>query len=122
MAFWELHDDQIGDTYPVNLNTAIGLPAWVNHIAFDAASIEELYEHRDRWRRHGLTVAEVDHDFCVSIYTSDPNRNMVEFCHTTRPFTDTERYRAMNVLFDPAPTHDEHRPEMTIWKPLVPVA
>ena len=29
MAFWELHDEQIGDEYPVNLNTAIGLPSWV---------------------------------------------------------------------------------------------
>ena len=122
MAFWELHDDQIADTYPVNLNTAIGLPAWVNHIAFDAASIEELHEHRDRWRRHGLTVAEVDHEFCVSIYATDPNRNMVEFCHTTRPFTDAERDRAMQALLDPAPAHDEHGPKMTIWKPLVPVA
>ena len=72
MAFWELHDDRIGDTFPVNLNSAIGLPSWVNHIAFDAASLEDLHEHHDRWRRHGLTVAEVDHGFCVSIYTTDP--------------------------------------------------
>jgi catechol-2,3-dioxygenase len=122
MAFWELHDDRIGNQFPVDINAAIGLPAWVNHIAFDAASIEELYEHRDRWRRHGLTVAEVDHDFCVSIYTSDPNHNMVEFCHTTRPFTDAERDRAMQVLLDPSPTHDEERPKLTMWKPLVPVA
>ncbi|MBK5333717.1 MAG: hypothetical protein JJD93_17205, partial [Ilumatobacteraceae bacterium] len=75
-----------------------------------------------RWRRHGLTVAEVDHDFCVSIYTTDPNRNMVEFCHTTRPFTDAERDRAMQALLDPAPVHDKRGPKMTIWKPLVPVA
>ena len=122
MAFWELHDDQIGDDYPVNLNSSIGLPAWVNHIAFDAPTIEELYEHRDRWRRHGHSVAEVDHGFCISIYTSDPNRNMVEFCHTTRPFTDAERERATAVLLDSSPTHDEHRPKMTMWEPLVPVA
>ena len=122
MAFWELHDDQIGAEYNVNLNKAIGLPAFVNHFAFDAASIDVLNEHRDRWRSHGHTVAEVDHDFCVSIYTTDPNGNLVEFCHTTRPFTDEERQRAMDVLLDPSPALDESRANMTIWEPLVPVA
>ena len=122
MAFWELHDDQIGDDYPVNFNTAIGLPAWVNHIAFDATTLEELHERRDRWRSLGLTVAEVDHGFCISIYTTDPNRNMVEFCHTTRPFTDAEQERAMKVLLDPEPAHDDERAKVTVWKPLVPVA
>jgi catechol 2,3-dioxygenase-like lactoylglutathione lyase family enzyme len=122
MAFWELHDDRIGDDYPVDINAAVGLPGWVNHIAFDAATIEELYEHRDRWRSCGLTVAEVDHDFCISIYTTDPNHNMVEFCHTVRPFTEAERQRATDALLDPSPTHDDERPKMTMWKPLVPVA
>jgi catechol 2,3-dioxygenase-like lactoylglutathione lyase family enzyme len=122
MAFWELHDDQIGDDYPVDINASFGLPAWVNHIAFEATSLEELHDHRERWRRHGLTVAEVDHDFCVSIYTTDPNHNMVEFCHTSRPFTEAEHQRAAAALLDPSPVHDEHRPKVTVWKPLVPVA
>jgi hypothetical protein len=122
MAFWELHDDEIGDDYPVNVNTSLGLPGWVNHIAFDAATLDELHEHRDRWRSRGITVAEVDHGFCISIYTTDPNRNMVEFCHTTRSFTDDERERAIEVLLDSSPAHDDERPKITIWKPLVPVA
>ncbi|HEY4607691.1 MAG TPA: VOC family protein [Ilumatobacteraceae bacterium] len=122
MAFWELHDEQIGTEYNVNLNSAIGLPTWVNHIAFDAASMDALHEHRDRWRSNGITVAEVDHGFCVSIYTTDPNRNMVEYCYTSRPFTDAERERAMQVLLDPSPAFDEERAKVTIWKPLVPVA
>ena len=122
MAFWELHDEQLGDEYNVNLNSAIGLPTWVNHIAFDAASMDVLHEHRDRWRSHGITVAEVDHGFCVSIYTTDPNRNMVEYCYTSRPFTDAERERAMQVLLEPSPAFDEERAKVTIWKPLVPVA
>ncbi len=118
MAFWELHDDTFGDDYPVDINAAVGLPGWVNHIAFDATTIEALHEHRERWRRHGLTVAEIDHDFCISIYTTDPNHNLVEFCHTVRPFTDAERERALAVLLDPSPAHDELRGKMTMWKPL----
>ena len=75
------------------------------------------------WELHDdQIVAEVDHGFCVSIYISDPNRNMVEFCHTTRPFTDVERDRAMQARLEPAPAHDGHGPKLTMWKPLVPVA
>jgi catechol 2,3-dioxygenase-like lactoylglutathione lyase family enzyme len=118
MAFWELHDDHIGDAYPVDINAVFGLPGWVNHIAFDAETLDDLHEHRDRWRSHGLTVAEVDHDFCVSIYTADPNHNMVEFCHTVRPFSDDERSRAAEVLLDSSPAHDAHGPKITVWKPL----
>lgn len=122
MAFWELHDDRIGDDFPVDINAPFGLPSWVNHIAFEALTLEELHGHRERWRSHGLTVAEIDHDFCISIYATDPNHNLVEFCHTTRPFTDAERRRAAAVLLDSSPAHDEVRPKMTMWKPLVPVA
>jgi hypothetical protein len=122
MAFWELHDDHIGDDYPVDINAAFGLPGWVNHIAFDADTLDDLHERRDRWRRHGLTVAEVDHEFCVSIYTTDPNHNMVEFCHTVRAFSDEERSRAAAVLLDSSPAHDAHGPKITVWKPLEPAS
>jgi hypothetical protein len=64
-----------------------------------------------------VTVAELDHDFCISIYTTDPNHNLVEFCHTVRPFTSAERESAANALLDPLPLHDDHRPKVTMWKP-----
>jgi hypothetical protein len=48
-------------------------------------------------------VLEVDHEFCVSIYIRDPSNNMVEFCHTTRPFTPEEKIRAIELLADPHP-------------------
>ncbi len=119
MAFWDISDSTIGDEYPVNLNKAIGLPWWVNHIAFDAPSMDALHSHRDRWRSHGYTVLEIDHEFCVSIYIRDPNKNMVEFCHTTRPFTAAERSRAASVLLDPSPDLDRTAPRTTVWEPLV---
>jgi catechol 2,3-dioxygenase-like lactoylglutathione lyase family enzyme len=103
IAFWEIHDDQIGTDFPVDINAAAGLPWWVNHIAFDAPTREILDAHRERWQRHGQTVLEVDHEFCVSIYIRDPSGNMVEFCHTTRPFTPEERIHAMELLADPRP-------------------
>ena len=53
-----------------------------------------LARHRDRWRSHGQTVLEVNHEFCISIYIPDPSGNMVEFCHSVRTFTDAERTHA----------------------------
>ena len=120
IAFWEIHDSMIGDEFPVDMNKSVGLPWWVNHIAFDSPTREDLERHRERWRAHGHTVLEVDHEFCVSIYIRDPNRNMVEFCHTTRPFTDEERSRAAAVLLDPSPEHDPAKAKTTVWEPLVP--
>jgi hypothetical protein len=93
----------IGDDFPVDLNAAAGLPWWVNHIAFDAPTRADLDAHRERWQQHGYTVLEVDHEFCVSIYIRDPSNNLVEFCHTTRPFTHDERLRALELLRDPRP-------------------
>lgn len=118
IAFWEIHDAGIGDSFPVDINAAAGLPWWVNHIAFDAPTLGDLDRHRDRWRSHGHTVLEVDHEFCTSIYIRDPSNNMVEFCHTTRPFTEADRARAHAVLLDDSPELDAHTPRVTVHHPL----
>jgi catechol 2,3-dioxygenase-like lactoylglutathione lyase family enzyme len=108
IAFWEIHDPAIGDDFSVDINKAAGLPWWVNHIAFDAPTRESLDGHRRRWQEHGHTVLEVDHEFCVSIYIRDPSGNMVEFCHTTRPFTDEELSTAEQTVRDPNPAMNGH--------------
>lgn len=116
IAFWELHDERIGDGYGADLGPSLGLPVWVNHVAFDAPTADDLDRHRVRWQEHGITVAEVDHEFCRSIYAMDPNGVMVEFCHTTRPFTDADRadaearLRAAAPSLDPAPQAILHPP------------
>ncbi len=117
IAFWEIHDPAIGDDFAVDINAAAGLPWWVNHIAFDAPTRDDLDTHRRRWQEHGQTVLEVDHGFCVSIYIRDPSGNMVEFCHTVRPFTADERAQALTTLSDPRPElHNEA--EATIHHPV----
>ena len=118
IAFWEIHDTEIGHSFPVDINASAGLPWWVNHIAFDAPTAADLERHRERWRSHGLTVLEIDHDFCTSIYVRDPSNNMVEFCHTTRPFTAEERTRAEQLLAESAPELDRHEPRVTVHQPL----
>jgi len=102
IAFWDLHIDGIP---PVDggMSRAVGLPAWVNHVAFTAHDTEHLNTCRKRWLELGFDVFEVDHEFCRSIYTSDTNGTLVEWCLDTRPLDDTDRAHALSVIEDPAP-------------------
>jgi catechol 2,3-dioxygenase-like lactoylglutathione lyase family enzyme len=107
IAFWDLHDAQWPEGYPTNLNRTAGLPGWVNHFAYDAPTKEFLDERRKVWCSLGHTVAEVDHEFCVSIYTQDPDGNTVEFCHDRRPFTEQEKADALRLLHEERPAPDK---------------
>lgn len=102
IAFWELHGAAF-EGWRAGLSKAVGLPAWVNHLAFAAPDGAALDRYRRRWQEHGITVAEVDHGWCRSIYCTDPNGILVEFCVTTRAFTDEDRADAHRLLADPAP-------------------
>src|SRR5262245_37067493 len=82
IAFWDLHDDTLTKWSPA-ISTSQGLPIWVNHLAFRAADLNNLEARKQRWLAHGHTVREIDHGWCTSIYTVDPNGILVEFCFTT---------------------------------------
>jgi len=103
IAFWELHDDSIPDKWSPSISTGMGLPIWVNHIAFRATNHEDLDARRQRWTDHGLTVSEIDHGWCRSIYTVDPNGILVEFCTTTHALGAADREEALKLLADPRP-------------------
>ena len=47
IAFWEIHDSEIGDEFPVDINTTAGLPWWVNHIAFGATDLDDTEPDQD---------------------------------------------------------------------------
>lgn len=93
MAFWELHDVPVQGDWSPAISTGMGLPAWVNHVAFRAAR-GELEERKKRWLEAGYDVMEVDHEFCVSIYTVDPNGILVEWCADARPLDERDRAEA----------------------------
>jgi hypothetical protein len=50
-----------------------------------------------------VDVIEIDHGWCHSVYTTDPNGILVEFCLSTRAFTTADREEAARLLADPAP-------------------
>lgn len=107
IAFWELHDTEGSDDYVYDINAAAKLPPGTNHYSFSVDSKQELEDWKQKWLTAGLDVFEIDHNWCHSIYTRDPNGNSVEFCLTTGTFTESDRQRALDALseteFTPSP-------------------
>jgi catechol 2,3-dioxygenase-like lactoylglutathione lyase family enzyme len=113
IAFWDLHDPKIGTSFRADHAQSLGLPPWVNHYAFAASTLDELTAIRTRWQEQGVTVLEIDHEWCTSIYATDPNGVLVEFCCTTREFTADEIAGAERALADPSPEmHAPPRPKV----------
>ena len=117
MAFWEIHHDDIPDDHPTSISRGLGLPAWTNHIAFRADSVDDLRQKRARLLSAGQRVTEIDHNWCRSIYATDPNGILVEFCVTTRAFADGDEELAFKALTsddmadEPAPVVEQFEPE-----------
>jgi catechol 2,3-dioxygenase-like lactoylglutathione lyase family enzyme len=116
IAFWDLHDDAIPADFDPAISTALGLPEWVNHLAFDAPTLDVLAERRGRALECGHTVAEIDHGWCRSIYVTDPNGILVEFCTTTVPLDGDDAREAHELLRAPSPPCGPS-PEVVIHEP-----
>ena len=70
----------------------------MNHIAFAASSLDDLDARRRRLLEHGHDVIQIDHGWCTSIYANDPGGTLVEFCCTTREFTQADIDEAAVML------------------------
>ena len=98
IAFWDLHDPDLEAGWRTDIADGLGLPRWTNHLAFDATSVDDLHARMRRILDHGHDVTEIDHYWCHSIYVNDPNGILVEFCVTTREFTDADTTKALELL------------------------
>ncbi len=98
IAFWEMHGTPGGETVETNISRAAGVPDFINHIAFDVKDAADLERRKTQWLKSGRDVLEIDHGWCRSIYTKDPNDNLVEFCVTTGAFTAEDRAFALQAL------------------------
>ena len=116
IAFWDLHDESLGSKWSSAISTGMGLPVWVNHIAFRAADLGDLDARKRRWLDNGHMVHEIDHGWCRSIYTMDPNGILVEFCTTTHALTAADRDEARRLLADSKPPL-ETLPQVIIHQP-----
>ena len=116
IAFWDLHDPTLPAGWTGAISSGQGLPIWVNHLAFTADDLDDLARRRERWLTHGHDVMEIDHDWCVSIYTQDPNGILVEFCTLVRDFSAADRARALELLREPNPPVGEGAKGRRFWK------
>ncbi len=99
MAFRDLGGDPgPAQDFEANIAAAAGLPEWVNHLAFNAPDVAEVRNIRDRRLAMQLDVMEMDHHWCYSVYTRDPNGTMAEFCTTTASFSANDKARALEAL------------------------
>jgi len=107
IAFWELRDVPGQEQHVFDLNAATHTPSATNHYSFSVDSVEALDARRRQWTDAGLDVLEIDHNWCHSVYTLDPNGNTVEFCLTTGTFTAQDRAHALAMMeeseFKPSP-------------------
>jgi catechol 2,3-dioxygenase-like lactoylglutathione lyase family enzyme len=83
IAFFDVHGVGEREDWSSAISEGVGLPVWVNHIAFKAdeakqAAVKERMELADI-----KPLMEIDHGWCHSLYYLDPNGIMVEFCRDT---------------------------------------
>jgi catechol 2,3-dioxygenase-like lactoylglutathione lyase family enzyme len=115
IAIWDLHNDAAPE-YQTAISTGLGLPNFVNHIAFGASDLDDLDARKDRWLAHGHDVVKIDHGWCTSIYTDDPSGIMVEFCVTTRTFTADDHRAALETALAARPPINRAEPPIEFFE------
>ena len=93
IAFFDLGDDEAAQPSP---NT----PSWVNHIAFNVSSIDDLEAMKNRLEANGVEVLGVtDHRIFKSIYFFDPNGHRLELaCNIGTPDQYAEMQRTAPMM------------------------
>lgn len=94
IAFFDLGDDEIAEPSP---NT----PAWVNHLALEIDSLDELGSWKSKLEKKGIDVIGVtDHGVIKSIYFFDPNGIRLELTVRTEApgYMEKARQRAHSEL------------------------
>ena len=111
MGFFEVNNVGEEENYHTDLSKSVGLPLWVNHIAFNAETEERYEEIKTRAKENGIEFfAQIDHDWVKSMYFLDPNGLMLEYTYEIpgklqEDHQDLET--AYNLLFQPAETIGE---------------
>jgi glyoxylase I family protein len=106
MGFFEVNGVGEQPDYKTDLSSSLGLPLWVNHIAFNAENEQRFEEIKKRAKENGVKfMAKVDHDWVKSIYFLDPNGLMLEYTYEVpgklqADAQDSET--AYKLLFQPA--------------------
>ena len=88
----------------------------MNHIAFQADDLEDIERRKQRWLDFGNDVLEIDHGWVHSIYTEDPDGNVVEFAVLTKPFSEDDAREALELLRATSPPKAAAKPNIQFHK------
>ena len=80
LAFFYLNNVGEPEDFRTDISTGMGLPVWVNHLAFAADQLRYDQVKRTMEEAAIEPIIEQDHGWCQSVYYSDPNGIMIEFC------------------------------------------
>ena len=119
IAFFQLEGVGEDPDFKTEISTGLGLPTWANHIAFRLDSLEELEAMTKQMHERGISdIMQIDHGWCTSIYTLDPNGIMVEFCVTTdaQEFEQTEEEALRQLRLPVSEIAEETRKEESVGK------
>jgi catechol 2,3-dioxygenase-like lactoylglutathione lyase family enzyme len=119
IAFFELGGVGEQPDFKTEISTGLGLPTWANHIAFRLDTLEELETMTKQLHERGIAdLLQIDHGWCTSIYTLDPNGIMVEFCVTTdaEAFGQSEEEALRLMRLPPSEIEEATRKEQSIGK------
>jgi catechol 2,3-dioxygenase-like lactoylglutathione lyase family enzyme len=84
--------------FDTGINTGLGVPRGIYHLAFRAESMEVLHRRQTTLRDHGVEVSEVvDLGHARSIFFRDPNGIELECCCHVRPFGPDDLTQAQKV-------------------------
>jgi glyoxylase I family protein len=84
LAFFAFENIGEKPEYRTDVSTGLGLPIWINHVAFNVDGTDALDRMKERCVANDVKIErEIDHGWCRSIYLIDPNRILVEFTTTT---------------------------------------
>lgn len=121
IAFFQLEGVGEESEYGTEISTGLGLPTWANHIAFRLDTLEELETMTKQMHDRGISdILRIDHGWCTSIYTLDPNGIMVEFCVTTdsEEFEQTEEEALRLLRLPVSEIPEDTRKEESVAKPV----
>jgi catechol 2,3-dioxygenase-like lactoylglutathione lyase family enzyme len=119
IAFFQVEGIGEEPDFKTEISTGLGLPPWANHIAFRLDTLEEIETMTKQMHERGIEdIIRIDHGWCTSIYTLDPNGIMVEFCVTTdaEGFAQTEEEALRLMRLPPTEFAEEERKEESIGK------
>lgn len=84
--------------FDTGINTGLGVPRGVYHLAFRAESTDALRQRQESLRAQGVEVSDVvDLGHAHSIFFRDPNGLELECCWHLRPFGPEDLMQAQKV-------------------------